>query len=125
LLSGYPGNQAHSACGPKNGRPFMKYVVSWRERPAASAKDFEAAHEGILSIFKDYKFPAGFSIQQFVVRIGDYGGYMVVETDSGADMQYVTSVFAAFEFKVEPVLDVMEAVAAEMKAIEYLKKNVS
>jgi hypothetical protein len=103
----------------------VKYLVSWRERPAASAKDYEAAHERILSIFKDYKFPASFSIQQFVVRVGDYGGYMVVETDSAADIQYVTSVFAAFEFKVEPVLDVMDAVAAEMKAIEYLKKNVS
>jgi hypothetical protein len=67
--------------------------------------------------------PASFSIQQFVVRIGGYGGYMVIETDSPADMHYVTSVFAAFEFSVELVLDVMDAVAVEMKAIEYLKKN--
>jgi hypothetical protein len=34
-------------------------------------------------------------------------------------------VFALFEFKVEPVIEVMDAVAVERKAIEYRKKNVS
>ena len=101
----------------------MKYVISWRERPAASSRDYEAAHERIMQIFKDWKFPASFSIRQFVVRVGDYGGYMVVETDKPADIHYVTSVYAAFEFKVEPVVDVMDAVAEQVKAIEYRKKN--
>ncbi len=104
----------------------MKYVISWRERPAASARDYESAHERILEIFSEkWKMPASFSMQQFVVRVGDYGGYMIVETDKPTDIHYVTSVFAAFEFKVEPVVDVMDAVAAELKAIEYRKKNVS
>jgi len=104
----------------------MKYVISWRERPAASSREYEAAHERILEIFSDkWKFPASFSMKEFVVRVGDYGGYMIVETDKPTDIHYVTSVFAAFEFKVEPVVDVMEAVAAELKAIEYRKKNVS
>jgi len=105
---------------------MMKYVISWRERPAASAKDYEAAHERVLQIFnKDYKMPASFTIHQFVVRVGDYGGYMIVETDNPTDIHYVTSIFAVFEFKVEPVVDVMDAVAVELKAIEYRKKNAS
>jgi hypothetical protein len=58
-----------------------------------------------------------------VVRVGDYGGYMVVETDQPADIHYFTSVFAVFQFKVEPVVDVMDAVAVELQAIEYRKKN--
>ncbi len=103
----------------------MKYVISWRERPAASAKDYEAAHERVLEIFKDWKMPASFSVLQFVVRIGDYGGYMIVETDKPTDIHYVTSFFAVFEFKVEPVVDVMDAVAVEVQAIEYRKKNFS
>ena len=104
----------------------MKYVISWRERPAASSREYEAAHERILEIFsEDWKMPASFSMLQFVVRVGDYGGYMIVETDKPADIHYVTSVFAAFEFKVEPVVDVMDAVAVEKKAIEYRKRNVS
>lgn len=103
----------------------MKYVISWRERPAASSKDYETAQERIMQIFKDWKFPASFSILQFVVRVGDYGGYMVLETDNPLDIHYVTSAYAAFEFKVEPVVDVADAVAAQLKAIEYRKKNVS
>jgi CTP:molybdopterin cytidylyltransferase MocA len=104
----------------------MKYVISWRERPAASARDYEAAHERVLEIFnKDWKMPSSFSIRQFVVRVGDYGGYMIIETDKPTDIHYVTSIFAVFEFKVEPVVDVMDAVAVEHKAIEYRKKNAS
>ncbi|MGL4289210.1 MAG: DUF3303 domain-containing protein [Phreatobacter sp.] len=101
----------------------MKYVISWQERPAGSAREYEAAQERILDIFKDWKMPASFAIQQFVVRIGELGGYMVVETDKPADMHYAASVFAAFAFKVEPVIDVMDAVVAEVQAIEYRKKN--
>ena len=103
----------------------MKYVISWRERPAASFKDYEASHERIMQIFKDWKWPASFKVHQFVVRVGDYGGYMVMETDKPGDIHYVTSVYAAFEFKVEPVMDTMDIVPDQMKAIEYLKKNVS
>jgi hypothetical protein len=45
----------------------MKYIISWRERPAASAKDYEAAHERVLEIFnKDWKMPPSFSMLQFV-----------------------------------------------------------
>jgi hypothetical protein len=101
----------------------MKFVISWRERPAASSREYEAAHERILEIFKGWQMPSSFKVQQFVVRVGDYGGYMIVETDKPADIHYVTSVFAAFEFKVEPVVDVTEAVAVEVQAIEYRKKN--
>ena len=39
---------------------------------------------------------------------------MVVETDKPTGIHQVTSVFAAFEFKVEPV---------EVEAIDYRRKN--
>jgi hypothetical protein len=59
----------------------MKYVISWRERPAASFADYEAPQERVLRIFnKDWKMPASFTVHQFVIRVGDYGGYMIVET---------------------------------------------
>jgi hypothetical protein len=104
----------------------VKYVISWRERPAASAKEYEAAHERVLQIFnKDFKMPASFTVHQFVIRVGDYGGYIIAETNQPADIHYFTSIFAVFEFKVEPVVDVMDAVAVELKAIDYRKKNAS
>jgi hypothetical protein len=46
---------------------------------------------------------ASFKIHQLVVGIGNYSGHMIVETDKPLDIHYVTSVFAAFKFKVEPV----------------------
>jgi Domain of unknown function (DUF3303) len=101
----------------------MKYIVTWHERPAASFKEYEAAQERVLTVFKNWKMPASLVIHQFVVRIGDYGGYMIVETDKPADIHYVTSVFAVFEFRVEPVIDVMDAVSVELDAIEYRKQN--
>ena len=104
----------------------MKYVISWRERPTASARDYEAAHERVLEIFSDkFKLPESFKVLQFVVRVGDYGGYMIAETDKPTDIHYFTSILAVFEFKVEPVVDVMAAAAVELKAFEYRKKNVS
>lgn len=64
-------------------------------------------------------------MHQFVVRVGDYGGYVILETDSPTDIHYISSVFALFEWKVEPVVDVMDADAVELKAFEYLKKYPS
>ena len=70
----------------------MKYVITWRDRPAASSSEYEAAQERVLGIFKDWKMPESFAIHQFVVRIGEFGGYMIVETDKPTDIHYVTSV---------------------------------
>jgi hypothetical protein len=50
---------------------------------------------------------------------------LFADIDNPSDIHYVTSVYAAFEFIVEPVVDVMDGVAAQAKAIEYLKKNGS
>jgi hypothetical protein len=36
----------------------MKYVISWRERPAASSREYEAAPERVLEIFSErWKMP--------------------------------------------------------------------
>ncbi|WP_244277075.1 DUF3303 domain-containing protein [Geodermatophilus obscurus] len=59
------------------------------------------------------------TFHQFVVRLGEFGGYAVVETEAPADLEYLTTVYAAFSFTVEPVMDVMDAVAAETRGIEY------
>ena len=85
----------------------MKYVISWRERPAASAKDYETAQERVLQIFnKDWKMPASFTMHQFVVRVGDYGGYMVVESQVGRGTSFFVRLpvgyFPAKQLKAAP-----------------------
>lgn len=97
----------------------MKYVVTWRERPTGSAADYEAAQKRVLEIFSQWKMPDSLHIQQFLVRVGEFGGYAVVETDDHASLHYLTTAFAVFEFKVEAVMDVMDAVAVEVDAISW------
>src|SRR3954454_8150110 len=97
----------------------MKYLVTWRERPTGSAAEYEAAQKRILSVFAAWKMPESMTFHQFLVRVGEFGGCAVVETDSPGDLQYLCTVFAAFSFTVEPVLDVMDAVAAENRGIDW------
>ena len=61
----------------------------------------------------------------YIANTGNTAPFIVMETDTPTDIHYFTSVFALFAFKVEPVVDVMDAVAAEKQAIDYRKKTVS
>lgn len=97
----------------------MKYVITWWERPTGSAADYEAAQKRLLVIFQQWEMPASLQFQQFLVRVGEMGGYAVLETDQPADIHRVTTAFAAFKFRVDQVLDVGEAVAAEAAAIAW------
>ena len=97
----------------------MKYVVTWWERPGGSAADYEGAQKRILGLFQQWQMPEALTFHQFLVRVGEFGGYAVIETDDPAALHTVTTVFAAFQFRVEPVLDVMDAVAAESEAIRW------
>lgn len=97
----------------------MKYVLTWWERPTGSSAEYEAAQKRVLSVFQKWEMPSSLKIQQFLVRVGEYGGYAVLETEAPSELHRFTSTFAMFQFRVEPVLDVMDAVAAEAAAIAW------
>jgi hypothetical protein len=101
--------------------PGQKYLVTWTDRPVGSYQEYEAAQERVLQLFQGYEVPESLDIQQFVVRVGEYGGYMIVQTDDLAAMHEFFSVFGTFRFEVDPVLDITDAVAAEVGAIDYRK----
>jgi hypothetical protein len=100
-------------------RENRKYVMAWWERPGGSATDYENAQKRVLQLFSKWEQPKDLTIHQFLVRVGEYGGYAVVETDNPATLHRVTSIYAVFQFRVEPVLDVMDAVAVEQDAIAW------
>ncbi len=54
----------------------MKYMLTWSERPQGSAMEYENAQKRILEVFTQWKTPANFKIGLFVIRVGDWGGYM-------------------------------------------------
>ena len=67
--------------------------------------------------------PESLNIHQFVVRVGEFGGYAVVETDDLADVQKLDHDLRGFKFRLEPVMDVMDAVAAENERIAWRESN--
>jgi hypothetical protein len=97
----------------------MKYVMTWWERPGASYREYESAQKRVLEVFEAWKMPESLVFHQFLVRVGEFGGYAVIETDNPADLHRLSSAFAVFRFRVEPVMDVMDAVAAEADAIGW------
>jgi hypothetical protein len=97
----------------------MKYMISWFERSQGSAAEYENAQKRILDVFAHWKAPANFKIEFFVVRVGDFGGYMLVECDDPATVHKACSTFPAFEFQVRPVIPIEEAVRVELEAIAW------
>lgn len=97
----------------------MKYMIAWHERPQGSALEYENAQKRILGIFRHWEFPASMEVRHFVVRLGEWGGFMLVETSDPIAVQRLTSTFPAFEFRVSPVLEIKDAVDAELDAMAW------
>ena len=97
----------------------MKYVMNWRERAWGSAADAEAAQERVLEIMQHWSPPESITIHQFLVRLGEYGGFAVLETDDLEALHQLASTFAVFEFVMHPVIDVGVALGAEGAAIAW------
>jgi hypothetical protein len=94
----------------------MKYIISWTERSQGSATEYETAQKRILSTFQHWEMPKALDVKNFFVRVGDMGGYMLAETDDPRAIVTFTTAFPAFAFKVDTVIDIGEAVAAELQA---------
>ena len=59
----------------------MKYMLTWNERPQGSPIEYENAQKRILEVFTQWEAPANFKIELFVIRVGDWGGYMMLDCD--------------------------------------------
>ena len=97
----------------------MKYMVTWNERSQGSPTDYEKAQKRILEVFTQWKAPENFKIEVFVVRVGDWGGYMLVECDDPLAVHKVCSMLPSFVFEARPVVPVMDAVRAELEVIAW------
>jgi hypothetical protein len=97
----------------------QKYVLRWDERPGAGPAEYERAQTRVLDVFRQWQAPEGFVFHEFVVRVGDWGGYAVISTDNLADVHVLTTAMAAFTFRLEPVVDTMTAVAIELEAMAW------
>ena len=73
----------------------------------------------VVSPIQACRCSTGSWLVTMVGRVGEFGGYAVLETDQPADIHRLTTVFAAFRIRLELVLDVGKAVATEAAAIAW------
>ena len=97
----------------------MKYVVAWYERPQGSAIEYENVQTRILSLFRQWQMNPTWTIHCFVVRLGEWGGYLVMECEDITELHKFCSAFPGFSFDVSPVLDIGDAVRVELEAISW------
>jgi hypothetical protein len=101
------------------GEKFMKYMITWNERPQGTPSEYENAQKRILEVFSPWKAPANFKIEAFVIRVGDWGGYMLMECDDPLEVHKFCSMLPAFTFEARPVVPVADAIRVELEAMAY------
>ena len=97
----------------------MKYMITWNERPQGSAIEYEKAQQRILDVFRQWQPPTNFKIEVFVVRVGDWGGYMLAECDDPLEVHKLCSMLPAFTFEARPVVPVEDAIRAELEVMAW------
>jgi hypothetical protein len=97
----------------------MKYIITWNERSQGTPLEYENAQNRILEVFGQWKAPANFKIEMFVIRVGDWGGYMLAECDDPATVHKFCSMLPAFTFEARVVIPVEEAVKAELEVMAW------
>jgi len=101
------------------GEDEMKYMISWFERPQGSPLEYENAQKRILEVFRQWKAPANFKIEVFVVRVGEWGGHMLVDCDDPLAVHKFCSMLPAFVFEARPVVAVEDAVRVALEVMNW------
>ena len=97
----------------------MKYMITWNERSQGSAIEYEKAQQRILDVFRQWQAPANFKIEMFVIRVGDWGGYMLVECDDPVEIHKLSTMLPAFTFEARVVIPIEDAVRSELEVMAW------
>ena len=97
----------------------MKYMISWFERSQGSPMEYENAQKRILEVFRQWQRPDNLKIELFVVRVGEWGGHVLVDCDDPLAVHKFCSTYPSFVFEARPVVPVMDAVRVELEAIAW------
>ena len=87
--------------------------------PQGSPAEYENAQKRILEVFGQWKAPGNFKIEFFVIRVGEWGGHMLMECDDPVTIHKFCSMLPAFVFEVHPVIRVEDAVRGELEVIAW------
>ena len=112
-------NEVVPRISAQTGRMPLKYMLTWTERPQGSPIEYENAQKRILEVFTQWKAPGNFKIELFVIRVGDWGGYMLLDCDDPTAVHKFCSMLPAFVFEARPVIPIEDAVRVELEAIAF------
>lgn len=93
--------------------------MTWKRKQHGTAGAHAAAEARVLDLMQGWRKPEGVVIHQFVVRSGESGGYAVFETEDPEAVRAAVEVFSAFNFRMDPVVDIDVALAAKGIAVEW------
>jgi len=97
----------------------MKYVLSWKKKRHGTTAEYEAGQKRVLEMMQEWRRPESVVIHQFVVKVGDPGGFIVFEAEDLSAVHRETAAFSSLNFHVDPVIDIDDALAAVGLAIEW------
>lgn len=97
----------------------MKYVLTWKKKRHGTTLEFEAGQRRVLELMRAWRRPETVLIHEFLVKVGEPGGFVVFEAEDLAAVHRETAAFSSLNFQIEPVIDVDEALAAVGMAIEW------
>src|SRR6476469_4471077 len=91
---------------------------SSRQKPSGFTRSACAAASRTLLRF-GRKAPPNFKIEMFVIRVGDWGGYMLLDCDDPLAVHKFCSMLPAFVFEARPVVPIDDAVRVELDAMAF------
>ena len=90
---------------------------------AAAQKSFSFSKIRIQSITFEIasrvELTGNFKIELFVIRVGDWGGYMLLDCDDPTAVHKFCSMLPAFVFEARPVISIDDAVRVELEFIAF------
>jgi hypothetical protein len=97
----------------------MKYVLTWRKKRHGTTAEYEAGQRRVLQLMRAWRRPDSVLIHEFLVRVGEPGGFVVFEAEDLSAVHRETAAFSALNFQIDPVIDIDDALAAVGMAIEW------
>lgn len=97
----------------------MKYVMTWRKKRHGTTAEYEAGQRRVMQLMRAWRRPESVVIHEFLVRVGEPGGFVVFEVDDLSAIHRETAAFSMLNFQIDPVIDIDDALAAVGTAIAW------
>jgi hypothetical protein len=106
-------------------RGIMKFVLEYTDRSGGSVADNITAGESAQKLLSNWAPNPAATILQWVQRCDGAGGFAVLETDDAAALYKDIATWSPWlEFRVHPVLDILEATPLTDEALATARSVV-